>query len=501
MSLPRPWLAAALVGVGRAPLPDDAGLPPPLAELRAALQGRPPADVLLLLAGAAALYDDLGRLPPRAPATEWYLPALRDEGDRPACSPAAALFLECMFSQQHVDLLPELLALLDEAGQRIAAPLLPHALAHGARVARVRPLLLPVLGERGRWLGAVNPAWRYAAVELDDWRSLRTAWERDPAGRVPLATLTRRRAPALAARLVETTWRGETAVVRRELLAVLESGLSAADEPFLERALDDLDLQVRHKAAALLAGLPNSRLTARMIDAAGDILALSGGHLTPRFPAAVSDALVRDGVTRPVGSGASASERTRLLMQTVGVIPPWHWEERLAATPAALVAAARAGRWPRTLLSALTAATARHPDRRWTAALLEGEALSESHGALIGLLSPAEMGARLAAAGAAEDEAAVVVLLRRWPHAWPEDDARALIRFLAAAAARPADTRHGPTLRFLMRGFARRCPPALAEFAAAALAGPAGTPAWKTSVSLFVSTLQLRREMELAVRG
>jgi hypothetical protein len=499
VTLPNEWLTAALVGVGRAPRPGGAGLPPALASLRVALDDRPPAELVLLMAGAAALYDDAGQLPARAPAAEWYLPALRVADERPVCFPAAARFLERMLNQQHAELLPELLTLLDAAGQRVADAQLPHALAHGTRIPRFRPLWLPVLGERGRWLAAINPDWRYAAVELDDSRSLRAAWERDPAGRAALALTLRRRDPAAALRLIELTWRGEADAARRELLATLETGLSPADEPFLERALDDRDAQVRHKAVAHLARLPESRLVGRMIAAAGDILALDDGHLTPRFPPALRESLVRDGVTRPAAGPPSANDRSRLLMQTVGVIPPRHWEARFGATPADIVAAAGPGRWPRTLLGALSAATARHPDRRWVEAILAHDGLTERHGPLLAQLTADELEARLAAAVTAEDTAAVVVMLRRWPHPWDEAAARAMIDFLAHEAARPRDTRHSPTLRYLMRAFARACPPALAGHAAAALAGRPATPVWQTTASQFVATLALRSELHGAV--
>ena len=476
-------------------------MPPALASLRVALDDRPPAELVLLMAGAAALYDDAGQLPARAPAAEWYLPALRVADERPVCFPAAARFLERMLNQQHAELLPELLTLLDAAGQRVADAQLPHALAHGTRIPRFRPLWLPVLGERGRWLAAINPDWRYAAVELDDSRSLRAAWERDPAGRAALALTLRRRDPAAALRLIELTWRGEADAARRELLATLETGLSPADEPFLERALDDRDAQVRHKAVAHLARLPESRLVGRMIAAAGDILALDDGHLTPRFPPALRESLVRDGVTRPAAGPPSANDRSRLLTQTVGIIPPGHWETRLGATPAEIVAAAGPGRWPRTLLGALSAATARHPDRRWVEAILAHDGLTERHGPLLAQLTADELGARLAATVAAEDTAAVVVLLRRWPRAWDETAARAVIDFLANETARPRDGRHSPTLRYLMRAFARDCPPALAGHAAAVLAGRPATAPWQTTAAQFVTTLALRRELHEAIRN
>ncbi len=90
-------------------------------------------------------------------------------------------------------------------------------------------------------------------------------------------------------------------MVHRANASHIGTGLSMADEPFLERALDDRDAQVRRRAAELLAGLPDSRLAARLTAAAGSILTLKDGALNPVFPAAVNDALWRDGVTRPLG--------------------------------------------------------------------------------------------------------------------------------------------------------------------------------------------------------
>lgn len=499
MSLPASWVAAALVGAARGPLPVDA-LPPALAPLAAALAGRPPEQALLLLAGAAALHDAAGRLPARASATEWHLPAFRAEGDRPVCSPDAARFLRGMLQQQHAELLPELLALLDAAGQRVPDDLLPYVLEQGAKLARLRPALLPVVGERGRWLAAVNPAWHYAALELDDWRSLRAVWQADAAGRAALAQTARRRDPALARELIETTWRGEAALARREQLGVLSVGLSMTDEPFLERALDDRDALVRRRAVELLAKLPDSRLARRMMAAAGDILEMKGGDLRPRFPATISDALVRDGVVRPAATHQSATERSRLLTQTVGVIPPRHWEAHLAATPEAIVAAAAAGRWPRTLIAAFSAAAVRHDDRRWAAAILAHDGITERAGPLLPLLSEDEMRPRLTAAVAGGDDAAVVVFLRRWPHAWDEASGRLLLDFLARQAANANDTRLGPTMRYLARPFARQCPPSLAGYALG-LTGRATNKAWDAGLKQLAATLAVRQKLYEAMEN
>lgn len=497
-------VTAALVGTARAGLPDAARLPPALAGIHAELAGRPPEEALLLLAGIAALHDAVGRLPERVAGIEWRLPAFRPEGDRPPCSVAAARYLERMLNQLDTAYLPELLISLDRAGQRAPDYLLPHLLHHGEKMARIRPMLLPILGERGRWLAAINPAWRYAAVATGDANSLRHAWEADPSGRAALAITVRRRAPDAARRLIETTWRSEPEAARRELLAVLESGLSMGDEPFLERALDDRDAQVRRRAAEMLASIPDSRLVDRIKSAAGSILVLGDGGLMPVFPGEINAAMMRDGVTRQEEIGRataprSAAEWSRLLIQTVGVIPLGHWETRFGLGPEALVAAALAGKWPRTLLTAFATAAGRQANGGWIDALLTGDHYSERTGMLIPKLAPEDCRARLAQRLAAADDAAVLVFLRRWVGEWDEASAAAIIDYFGRHAASEKETRLGPMLRFQTRQFARQCPPALAGDAAETLIGRAHGRVWENSLANLVSTLALRRDIKEAV--
>ena len=494
---------AALLGAARAGLPPADSLPPALAALHGQLSNRPTEEALLLLAGAVALHDAAGRLPARDSGTAWRLPAFRPEGDRPPCSSAAARLLERMLTSQDTALLPELLERLAAAGQRAPDHLLPYVLEHGAKIPRLRPQLLPILGERGRWLAALNPAWRYAAVDPADPRSLQGAWAADPAGRPPLAVFVRQFDPAAARRLVESTWRAELDTARRALLAALETGLSLADEPFLERALDDRDALTRRKAADLLAALPDSRLVRRVTAAAGDILILRDGGLAPHFPGPVGDALARDGVPRTdsdakPGAPRTPTEWSRLLIHTVGVIPPAHWTARFNLTPDELVAAAQGGKWPRTLLTALSTAALRRRDLGWIDALFAADGYSERLGLLLPALEPADCYARLADRLAAGDDAAVIVFLRRWPGPWDEASGRGLIDFLAGHAEMATDTRHGPTLRFLSRQFAQRCPPALAEHAAAATARAAGR-AWEAALQQVAATLRLRQQIAEAV--
>lgn len=504
MSIPEPLAAAAMLGATRAGLPSSGALPDALAWVHAGLAGRPPEKSLLVLVGAAALYDAAGRVPDRAPGNEWRLPAYRPENDRPPCSPAAAHILERMLNQQDAAFFPEFLVLLDIANRRAPDALLPHLLAHGVKITRLRPLLLPVAGERGRWLGAINPAWRYATVDAGDQRSLRGAWDADPAGRATLATMARRHDPAAARHLIESTWRNEPENARRELLAVLESGLSMADEPFLERVLDDRDAMVRRKAAELLANLPESRLVGRLTAAAGAILVQKGDGLFPSFPGEITETMMRDGVVRNQhpqrGTGTrTASDWSRLLIQTVGAIPLAHWESRFAMEPAGIVAAALAGKWPRTLMTAFATAAMRQSDAAWIDALLAGDKYSERTGMLLQALEPAECYKRLAQRLAAGDDAGVVVFLRRWLKDWDEDSARSIIDFLGRHAEVDPDTSLSPGLRFLSRQFAHHCPTSLVDYATQAFGERRTNKAWQASLANVIATLAFRAEMRAAV--
>lgn len=503
MSLPPALVTAALVGTGRSGLPAAADLPPFLAALRAEMAARPPEETLLLLAGAGAFHEAAGRLPERVPAAEWHLPAYRAEGDLRPCAPAAERLLERMLADRDVEFLPELLALLEKAGARAPDRLLPEVLARGVKIPRLRPSLLPVIGERGRWLAALNPAWRYAAVDLADFEQLRAVWNDDPGGRPYLATAVRRRDPAAARRLIESTWRAESEIIRRDLLPVLETGLSMADEPFLERALDDRDAHVRRRAADLLAHLPESRLVARMTAAAGDILSLHDDVLKPSAQRPVTDAMVRDGANRDKEPGGvrTATEWSTLLLRTVGAVPLTHWEARFGLSPEALVAASLAGKWPRTLLNAFATAALRQRDMRWIDPLLEGDQYTERTGMLVATLTPGVCYARLATLIDAGRNESVSVFLRRWPGVWDESSGRALLALFARYCADPVDARLNLTLRFLSRQFAQRCPPSLAREAADLLQGRAVNRAWEASLNYLLRTLALRRELWGATIG
>lgn len=148
------------------------------------------------------------------------------------------------------DLWPEWLALTARAGRRCPERWLPELLELGRRNRELRDGIARVSGQRGLWLARRNPDWAYLTADsgaLEVWetggRVLRQDW---------LERL-RRQSPSEALALLEAVWDSEPAEARQGFLEALVTGLSPADEPFLERALTDRSRGVRAAAAELLS--------------------------------------------------------------------------------------------------------------------------------------------------------------------------------------------------------------------------------------------------------
>ena len=106
----------------------------------------------------------------------------------------------------------------------------------------------------------------------------------------------RRTDPAGARELLEAEWDTVSAKVRAEAVQALRHSPSLADEPLLERALDDRAKTVREAAARVLDLLPGSARALRTADAAPTPPA-GQGH--PRAPP-------RGRPARPAGRGGDA---------------------------------------------------------------------------------------------------------------------------------------------------------------------------------------------------
>ncbi len=410
---------------------------------------------LLLRAGAGAVYRRAGVAARRIAE----LPAAAPAESQRACGPALTGLLHALLTGTHGAVLLEALELLSAAGLRLPPELLPDVLDVSDRDLRER--LRPVIGERGRWLARLEARWAWARTA----GSGEDALPADADARWQEAGHEERKALLARARRVDldrsrswlaATWSQERADHRAEMLALLEIGLSLADEPFLVAALDDRSAAVRMIAARLLWRLPGSALAETMRRRAGALIVAwrpARGSARPELevrlpPGSFDPAWSREGLTEQPPAGQKMGRRQWWLAQMIAAVPPAHWESKLSAPAAALVAAAEAHDFADILIDGLTTAALAHGSDAWFEPLWQVWLTRSRPGAPVGALRsallsrmPGEAQARRACellASGAEDITAVHALARPWPAAVAD-------AFLAGfAARRRLETTGGP---------------------------------------------------------
>jgi hypothetical protein len=471
------------------------------------LQGGDAEHVLLSMAGTLDLYEQIGRLPARIRPDRW---SGAPPESAPACPAQAAIFITQMLEGSLSSLMPEFLGELQKAGLRIPEKLLPNMLAYGAKRANMRPLILPLLGNRGRLLAAQHERWAYAAVDPGSWPSIRSAWESaSKAQRPALVAQLRSQNPAQGRALVESTWRAENDQMRLLLIKELETGLSMADEPLLETALDDRSRLVRKRAAQMLAYLPQSRLCRRMVDYAPLYLAWTpdqARQISISLPE-VTPEMRRNGI---IGTNSSNAARVRSeeIIQLIGGIPLDTWTENWGVEPRIIARAVLTTAWPRTLTSGFSSAALRQNNARWARVLVDELGLTPSTKKLIPILEERDF--KVHALRALSDISGVEIskdsdlpaILRNWPGPWEQElAARMLASFVGHFRATADLKTPNYLLREVFLKLARTADPELIEVAGRELAEPEKLGPWRKPAVEFLRTLRFRREMLDALKS
>jgi hypothetical protein len=321
---------------------------------------------LLLTAGAWAIYRQAGYCAEPAPK----MPQLAPAEVLASCSAKAAHLLANLLQGEHSEVLPEALECLQQAHLRLPYDLLPQALIYGTKNKEVRSALVPVLGERGRWLSQFNQEWKWVNQLLLQTEKLLPAnveaiWQEGTLDERSMILRNMREVdPARARDWLAEVWKKEKAEARTTLLATFEVNLSLEDEPFLEKALDDRSTNVQSLAVSLLARLSDSALVQRMQNRADAILAYTKDKITINSLETIDEHWIRDGLDK---DGAA---KTSTLEQIISLVVPHHWEKRFAMMPEKLVSLLKKDD-ESTILAAWSQAAVRHRAANWSLPLLE----------------------------------------------------------------------------------------------------------------------------------
>ncbi|MCJ2031725.1 DUF5691 domain-containing protein [Methylobacterium sp. J-043] len=356
-----PTLAAALLGAERAP----PVAPGPLATLvaesdpGAALLARLAAEGVHHLAGTEIGPEALAPIEPR-------------DAFGPECPPAAAtrlygLLTEGTRARTRVE---EWFALAAAMGARPPAWLFQVLMQQRDSLPASASALI---GAELDWLARAcgeTPAQDADAAPASDWT------EGTVAERRAAFTAYRARDPQGARAALEPVFRKEKAEAREALVHALATGLSAADEPFLEACLDDRANGVRLAAQHLLPGLPDSRYAERMAARARAALnveskrKLLGGtthSLVVTLPEESPD-LARDGVEANAWERRGGGTRAGLLRAILARAPLHAFAEQ---PPRLWIELALRSEWADPVFHGLFSAAKRTLDPAWAEAMAD----------------------------------------------------------------------------------------------------------------------------------
>lgn len=502
-------LAVATLGTRRAPVNETTLWP--VAELAPA--GSEAAAELKFLRAVAAqrLYDIAGTRSAAQGVSDEHAPMQIDRTR--FVSEAAAMRLLRMIRGQHPELIQEWSKLALVAGRQLPPQFVPLALNHLKPTEAMR--LGDLLGPTGQWLVRMNPEWKLAftvdAPSHERWLS-GTFEER----RSELLAM-RKQDSTRAREWLQETWAKDPPDEREAFLRSLATGLSLADETFLEAALDDKRKPVRQAAVQLLAGLPESQLSRRHcsrldvlvgVDEKKGLLAKLGKpklKLAITLPEAIDKATQRDGVDAKPPAHRKIGERAFWLSQMVALAPLPYWTSRFQCDASMFVAAVMDSDYASELLPALSEAARRYPQREWLLALTEAwlaskevhlrtEAISEMMLTAPDDVREAVLAAQLSKLDSLRDQQVIFSLLQTVQFAYGPELTRLAIAHVRTLAMKQAAPYQQP--RNLFDRIGHYCDvPTASELIPAALDAISTESSWRNAVEQLNDIVEFRAAM------
>ncbi len=427
-------LSSALVGTQRRPCRPEA-VTGQLAEVLGDLPGElDPGGLLtaaavLTVARRAGAQSGQGTLPEPAPAETV-----------PGVPEAAAARLGLLLAEpaggdhrQRRALLREWLQLAQEKGLRVPARHLTALIDLAGADTTMRPAVLAVGGQRLPWLAAQGPGrWAWIAspepaeADVAQWETGRIA------SRVRYLESVRANDPERGRALLAQVWPQEKAADLAALIGACATGLQAADEPWLEKALDDKRVQIREAAAQLLAVIDGSAYRERMAQRALACVTTDGGDVLAVTPPAEFDASMRrDALAQKAPQGWG--ERAWWLVQILGATPLSSWST-VEADPARLLSRPVSDDWAGVLREGWLRAAASQRDVAWALALCRLPAVRGAQLTELAAVLPAGVLAELAADAVRHHADRMEELLHAAPAPWPRELAEVVVTWLQGAA-------------------------------------------------------------------
>jgi hypothetical protein len=472
-------------------------------------------DIALLLAYYRAGFAgsrDFGSALEAAPGETWT-----------KCSQEAADLIGTLIEGKYPKLLPEALEQLRQQQKRLPFHLLPELLDLGVKRKELRWLILAIIGERGRWLALINPAWSVVYQLIDhftvddstDLSVLQEEWNRATSTeRLELLAEIRRQAPKIASSIVNGSWSQESAGAREAMLKRYITNLSVDDEAFLEMALSDRSVGVRRTAVDLLSRIPSSRFVAEAAAIAMTRLNINSGpflagrKLSVETPADYDPAWAKFGIEKEsfiaeLGTGAWC------LAQLIALVPPEIWSEKFNLSAADLFDLAMKSPWSDPLIIGWSKAAERSDSNEWKYSALKHWIVNKDYRTTIADFMPTinSLGDKSEGLileilqifpGILDDDNPATALISSYDRPWSDRFARAVMDRVLRTIHLPQNGQaHLWLLQSLLPELAYRISPSIADELRCKLTLPQDAPTnWRKPIDNFLDIITLRDRLQ-----
>lgn len=289
----------------------------------------------------------------------------------------------------------EVFSLMHQACLRVPDFKLRSILDMGSANVALRPLMIPLLGAKGRWLAQQHTSWAWAK-SAGEGSSHEEKWRTGSLQERIEALRTFRMDDAASAReRLMSEMASHPPAERAALVGCLRHGLSLGDEIDLNKLLLDRAKEPRQAAAALLSSLPGSAYGRRAEKRMAALLVRCGASRSWTFhvPDQFDPEWERDGieVQRPKVFN-HLGEKAWWLQQLVAVTHPAWFSEHTHLMPDELVKVAADGEWADPVIAGWIQALKLMPTPEWAAALMDAKTkygVDREH--LLGMLSMADL--------------------------------------------------------------------------------------------------------------
>lgn len=383
---------------------------------------------ILLNSASQAIYSEIGKSLATLELNQDDWSASQTEDLQP-CPDGLVSVLKDSLDGRFAETMAEILSLIAQHKWRVPTHLLPALLDRASKLYALRPYVMPVLGNTGRWLAAQQESWFFASQDLLSWEGLQREWaSKHSYTRQGILWQARQQEPNLALSLVQSTWASEQNAASNWIIRSFANNLSLADEAFLESALDNRNIIVRRKAAELLSHLAESKLVTRLSFVADELIQ---DDFSVDLPDELEPAWIRDGMILRNWKDTQKVKNAQV-SDLVAAIPLDYWEERWQLTAEDIFERIEVSDYNEGFLKGFALAAERQVNTDWASVILKKDKLTATSLKLIANLKEADFLDLHAYFQKEEDSEQVFLkLFNRWTKAWSLETLEVWISYLS----------------------------------------------------------------------